>query len=733
MASVVSVWVGVISSHAILSSQPILRDYVQRHYYTLYSPTANTHAASVVARHLGCRFDGQVGELVHYYWISVPKQTEQTEQTEQINVRRDTAPSDTVLSLFSALKKRTSPHSQRDESIEALTHIERIDRQLPQRRLFKRSLLPLSPEHPMKGYPEKKWKVGLGDNTTDNVSAVGGFSALENMLGIQDPGFDKQWHMMNRVWPGNDMNVSGVWQQNITGQGVVVAILDDGLDMDSEDLKDNFAKGSYDFNQHSLLKTPTSPQDFHGTRCAGEIAAVRNDVCGVGIAYGAKVSGIRILSMGITEGDEAEALNYKYQENDIYSCSWGPPDLGQSVEAPHSIVIEALKNGVEKGRHGYGSLYVFASGNGGANDDNCNYDGYTNSIYTITVGAIDRMNRHPYYAEKCSAQLVVAYSSGSGSSIYTTDVGRTTCTDQHGGTSAAAPLAAGVFALVLSVRPDLTWRDIQYLCVHTAVPIALKDEDWTLLPSQRQYNHKFGYGRLDSYAMVEAAKTFKSVGPSTCVQVATETAPKEPIPDTTGEERVGHGEKRGFYRSVLVSPSLLDKAGFGRLEHVTATVTIEHSCRGDLEILLESPQGVQSQLGTPREHDTSNEGFLEWTFMSVKHWGENPVGHWTLRIIDHINPHHTGHFIRWKLTLWGEQVAGGESTLIQHTQTQSSLYSLSVHSVTDTYTHILTALKALEVMGAEKEAQIQQWSFYLWGSVAVLATAFIVLSVCSIK
>lgn len=128
-------------------------------------------------------------------------------------------------------------------------------------------------------------------------------------------------------------------------------------------------------------------------------------------------SGIRILSEDITDADEAEALNYAYQQNHIYSCSWGPPDLGEVAEAPQGIVLDAIKNGIQNGRNGTGTIFVFASGNGGANDDNCNFDGYTNSMYTITVGAIDRMGNHPYYAERCSAQLVVTYSSGSGGHI----------------------------------------------------------------------------------------------------------------------------------------------------------------------------------------------------------------------------------------------------------------------------------------------------------------------------
>ena len=44
-------------------------------------------------------------------------------------------------------------------------------------------------------------------------------------------------------------------------------------------------------------------------------------------------------------------------------------------------------NLIVKGRRGLGSIYVWASGNGGKDDDNCNCDGYTNSIYTISISS----------------------------------------------------------------------------------------------------------------------------------------------------------------------------------------------------------------------------------------------------------------------------------------------------------------------------------------------------------
>jgi kexin len=182
-------------------------------------------------------------------------------------------------------------------------------------------------------------------------------------------------------------------------------------------LGSQFAQGSWDYNDHTPLPEPRLDDDLHGTRCAGEIAAVKNDVCGLGVAYGAGVAGIRILSASISDADEASALNYAYQLNDIYSCSWGPPDDGKSLEAPSPLIKKAIINGIENGRGGKGSIFVFASGNGGAVDDQCNFDGYTNSLYSITISAIDRKGLHPFYSEACSANMVVTYSSGSGDNI----------------------------------------------------------------------------------------------------------------------------------------------------------------------------------------------------------------------------------------------------------------------------------------------------------------------------
>jgi kexin len=178
-----------------------------------------------------------------------------------------------------------------------------------------------------------------------------------------------------------------------------------------------WAPGSYDYNDHEDLPTPKLSDDHHGTRCAGQISAVKNNVCGVGIAYGSKVAGVRILSGPISDIDEAASLNHHYQNTSIYSCSWGPPDDGKSMDKPSYIIERAILNGIQRGRGGKGSIFVFASGNGALSGDQCNFDGYTNSIYSVTISAIDYKGLHPTYSEPCAANLLVAYSSGSGNHI----------------------------------------------------------------------------------------------------------------------------------------------------------------------------------------------------------------------------------------------------------------------------------------------------------------------------
>ncbi|ROW07887.1 hypothetical protein VMCG_03606 [Cytospora schulzeri] len=575
-----------------------------------------------VATRLGLTYDGQFGELRDHHVFKGSKAEHDVVGTELKARRRKRSLGDRdVLDgvLFSEKQRLRAPW---------------------EKRTIPGSLGPI---------PEKR---ASGD-TSDPV-LLAAQESVATTLGITDPIFAEQWHLMNTVQAGHDVNISGVWLQGITGKNATVAIVDDGLDMHSDDLKDNFyAQGSYDFNDKTDLPEPRLSDDKHGTRCGGEVSAVKNNVCGVGAAYDSSIAGLRILSKMITDADEAIAMNYDFAHNDIYSCSWGPPDDGRSMDAPGILIRRAMLNAVQKGRNGLGNIYVFASGNGAASDDNCNFDGYTNSIYSITVGAVDRQGKHPYYSESCSANLVVTYSSGSGDSIHTTDVGQNSCTAAHGGTSAAAPLAAGIFALVLQIRPDITWRDMQYLAMNSAVTINEDDGSWETTAIGKKFSHTFGYGKIDAYGLVEMAKTWENVKPqawyfSPWVHV------KEAIPQ--GDQ--------GLAVSFDVTPDMLKEANLERLEHVTVTMNVEHTRRGDLSVDLVSPNKIVSHLSVPRRQDNEASGYEDWTFMSVVHWGESGLGTWTVIVKDTNVNEHTGTWTDFHLKLWGESIDASLAKLL---------------------------------------------------------------------
>ena len=115
------------------------------------------------------------------------------------------------------------------------------------------------------------------------------------------------------------------------------------------------SEASTDLNGHKADPFPndSDPYNAHGTKCAGTIAAKVNDsLCGVGIAYGSKIGGIRMLDGKATDGLEANALSFNRNHIDIYSCSWGPKDNGETFGRPGKLGRIALHQGALFGRNG---------------------------------------------------------------------------------------------------------------------------------------------------------------------------------------------------------------------------------------------------------------------------------------------------------------------------------------------------------------------------------------------
>lgn len=475
-----------------------------------------------------------------------------------------------------------------------------------------------------------------------------------------DPLFANQWHLLNTGQgggtAGEDSNVTGVWEAYL-GTGVLIAIVDDGLQRTHPDLAARYvAAASYDFNGNDPDPTPVG-NDAHGSAAAGVAAGSGNNSLGIsGAAPGASLAGLRLIAAAVTDAQEASALTFALADVDIYSNSWGPSDTGQQLAGPGPLTLAALEQGVMNGRDGLGAIYVWAAGNGLESNDNVNYDGYANSRYTIAVTAIDNAGRQSWYAEPGAAILVAAHSSGGTLGITTTDLvgtaGYNTAssgaggdyTNAFGGTSSATPLVSGVVALMLEANPQLTWRDVQHVLVDSARRNDPSDADWTPNGSGRWVNHKYGYGAVDAEAAVALAETWTTVAPEVAASSGTRFV-GQAIPDNNAT---------GISSTFTMSADLTT-------EWVEVTFAATHSYRGDLEVVLTSPSGTRSVLAEPRDDAGDN---YNWTFTSARHWGESSAGEWTLTVRDR-SAADVGNWTSWSLAVYGtEPVVPEPPTLV---------------------------------------------------------------------
>ncbi len=95
--------------------------------------------------------------------------------------------------------------------------------------------------------------------------------------------------------------------------------------------------------------------------------------------------------------------------------------------------------------------------------------------------------------------------------VSTTDV-RGKCVSDFQGTSAAAPIAAGVFALVLESNPNLGYRDVMHLIARTARVPNIEDMDgWIINGANYHVNEKYGFGVLDVAQMIQEAQKWNNV------------------------------------------------------------------------------------------------------------------------------------------------------------------------------------------------------------------------------
>lgn len=470
-----------------------------------------------------------------------------------------------------------------------------------------------------------------------------------------DPLFKDQWFLNNtgqrpEAIPGFDINVIKVWP-DYTGKGILVAALDDGFDQTHPDLKSNYrADLAWDLQYDRAGAEPVSLGDDHGTAVAGLVIGVQgNDLGGTGTAWGANLVGYR-SSLSMSSMLEDFKVGVTRMLNDkaaISTNSWGPMKVAFDAQSNQAAYVAAAKQLVTQGRGGLGIVTLFSGGNDRDQGFNTNYDPTDNLPYAITVAASKANGLITDYSTPGASVLVTAPGSDP-ASIVTTDrqgtsgynnlagtAGDYTNTEKSyfNGTSAAAPIAAGVVALMLEANPNLGYRDVQEILVYSSKRVVFLNQigidtttnhahDWNGGGLITGYD--FGYGNIDALAAVRMAESWQKTSTISNIKLVDGNVLQHQLTIAAGSE--------GSLKASFATDA--------RVEQVTVTVNLDANRLQDVKLDLIAPDGTHSLLiNNPPANDTGGKSaslptHLEYTLNTVRDWGESIKGDWTLKVIN---------------------------------------------------------------------------------------------------
>ena len=304
--------------------------------------------------------------------------------------------------------------------------------------------------------------------------------------------------------------------------------------------------------------------------------------------------------------------------------------------------------------------------------DRTEYNEQAGLIDTLAIAAVDESNTIAEYSTTGTAVLASAYSAGfNGRGIATdsqimdfgafdpTMLGEGFTTG-FGGTSAAAPIASGIIALMLEANPRLTVRDIKHIIQRTAMPIGFDPLDFYVFagpdsdmgaPSFWQVNggfvkhsDEYGFGLINANGAVTMAESWAGLPPQLILERnlnedndaiefdAIDVPDAEYVEIATGIFQLVPGDEVGI--TFCVPYNIV-------VEEVQVVLTASGNSPGDLLITLTSPSNSISPLSLPRVDDGSvNVGGTEYAFfdhplVTYKHWGELSGGTWTLTFQDY--------------------------------------------------------------------------------------------------
>lgn len=335
----------------------------------------------------------------------------------------------------------------------------------------------------------------------------------------------KQWHLKL-------IGATQAWKHGRGKRGVVVAVLDDGIDIEHPELRTNVLRHPDPDEARDLcgrdfyladddpdhfnprpkrFRTPfeeMAGNDIHGTCCAG--VAVGRGPKAYGLAPNCRLLPVKVFHADDLASDSrvADAIRYAAQFADVISCSWG------GAKSPD--IEFALRDARAIGRKGRGAVVVCASGN----EERKQVDYPASDANAMAIGASTDGDDLAWYSNSGPQLCMVAPSNGGARGIFTTDVstpgrgfntGKVAAggadglfTNDFGGTSSATPLVAGLCALILSLKPEMTPDDVRAILIASAKKIGPASAY-----KANGHSNKFGHGRIDAAKAVALAKAWK--------------------------------------------------------------------------------------------------------------------------------------------------------------------------------------------------------------------------------
>ncbi|MFS0765106.1 S8 family serine peptidase [Peribacillus phoenicis] len=274
---------------------------------------------------------------------------------------------------------------------------------------------------------------------------------FKKMESPNDPAYIDQWHHKK-------LGTNAAWTKSMGSKELIVAIIDDGIDRNHEDLKGRIVN-AYDTirNRKHIV-----PKGEHGTHIAGIIAgSANNGIGGTGVAPNVKLMPINVFDGEYADtADIIEAIHYAVQQKaNIINMSLG--DTSYS-EALNKAVQEAYKKGV---------LIVAAAGNEGDMGKNVQRVYPAAFSHVISVAATDSRDKRPGYSNYHSTVDIAAPGD---------DILSTLPYGKYGwmsGTSMATPMVAGVAALIWSHEPKLNTTEVEYRLYDSALDLGAKGKD----------------------------------------------------------------------------------------------------------------------------------------------------------------------------------------------------------------------------------------------------------------